>query len=436
MVHWKFHAPALLVGVISLLVYPVQADWTNVKLDMLMGADLLTVAASSPTHACACGMKQGGQSVTPVIFCTDDGETWSPSNTPSGCVQMAFVDDDLGFMADLFGKVFRTDDGGKSWTKVAEASLGTGIFNMAGVSDIAVSPSKEIIWIQTYEGKYAVSPDGGETWEKPKQPLPVPTGGDLSAIAVSIVGDHVWVAGGDDGEPPGTDDFGDPTPARPGGLGFLIRSSDGGETFETLISDHEKCFFDISFVNPSKGVIAGGTLQKGGAVLGHTEDGGANWSMMSPPELPDEEVMMPNSTPKAHSKCLHAELFGKEVGIAFCGTGAIGENGHYGLYRTEDGGVNWGISPGYKAAFKQPLGSATDVYAAAFPDCHTGWVSGAMNLIQRYTASDTSLDCEAGGSPGDEEEEENNRGGSESCSQLNLGNRRSPSLFSTLLSLL
>lgn len=400
-------AAAFLAGSTLLVAEPAGAEWKNQMIYPDQNTNLVAAAASGPTHACACGLQQssGGGSPTVLFFCTYDGEKWTKQTNNSYCSTMMFVDANVGFMGDLMGKIFRTDDGGMTWFKQQGVAFGGSLFNMDTVAGFAVSPDKTTVFAVGAAGSLGWSRDGGTTWEKAAKRVALPAGEDIGVTSIAVLGDTVWIAGGDQGAPEGQDEMGNPIPARPAGLGFLLRSQDGGATFETLVEGHADCFFDIAFVSEEKGFFSGGNTAVSGGVVGRTGDGGATWELASLPDLPDTEVLMPKMSNKTVTECSRVAFFGQKVGAALCSTATLDANGFNALFMTTDGGETWEIQPGYRDGFgaqgkNNVLFVGMPAFDLAMPDCHRAWVIGQGALIHRYSADDQSLDCVAGGAPG------------------------------------
>jgi photosystem II stability/assembly factor-like uncharacterized protein len=304
-------------------------------------------------------------------------------------------------MGGLFGKVWRTIDGGASWAEIPEAALAASMSDAVAVVDVEIADGGAVVWIVGGTGKCAHSEDGGATWSTVQAALPAGEG--LAVTAAAIRGGSVWLVGGTPMAEPTDDGTGNTTPGSPAGNGFVLRSDDAGATFATVASGLAYALTDVSFVNPAEGWAAAATYAEGGAAVGYTDDGGATWDFAAPPDLPDEEVVgLAMGATGALAGCLGVRFFGREVGVALCTTRTFEFDGSNGLYLTTDGGATWAIQSGYKAAFPGQLMAASALVDTAFVDCHAGWVAGEGKVIARWDNDDAALDCEAGGAPGDD----------------------------------
>lgn len=134
-----------------------------------------------------------------VYRTTDGGRSWTQmSATPRGITErqramrvaatvadfvpsLWFVSEQVGLMARLDGEVYRTSDGGTTWTKVW--TIESPIRNIFFISD-------QKGWLTGERGLIARTTDGGLTWSKE----PAPTSADLTSIFF-INEQTGWVAG-------------------------------------------------------------------------------------------------------------------------------------------------------------------------------------------------------------------------------------------------
>ena len=75
-----------------------------------------------------------------------------------------------------------------------------------------------------------------------------------------------------------------------GDRGVILRTEDGGSTWQSIETEHQCTFSDITWISPQRAVIVGGSLDRvtgisRGIVL-WTQDGGLNWSQTQDAELP------------------------------------------------------------------------------------------------------------------------------------------------------
>ncbi len=422
---------------------PLLAGWTYQQGNGNEDDNLLAVGAAGPILASAAGFSQAGGNPSPLYFRTTDGETWSTGDFQGYGGAIEFVDESTGMLVNLFGAAFRSTDAGASWVALPDANLGAGTM-MDGdyAADIAISPSRQAIWIVGGTGKCAYSNDGGQTWSKTTVQIP---GADASLTSGAAVGETVWLAGGRASASEEVDPITEETtPGHPAGSGFVMRSDDGGQTVQTVASGLSYAVNGISFVNLDEGWLAGGTHAEGGAVLGATTDGGATWTTAAPPDFPDEECFVGMGASVVPGTCWKVRFFGRQVGVALCTTATWESDGSNGLFLTADGGATWQHQAGYREAIPAE-GMAelalvnSPIFDVSFSDCHRGWLVGRGKIIMRWDNDDQAMDCVAGGAPSeegapDDEGEADDDEGSSSCGCAAAGAAGRP-LLGMLLSL-
>ncbi len=355
-------------------------------------------AAPGASVACAAGWVNTGSSPQVLFARTDNGDNWTEGGFNGYAGALAMVDNSIGFMGGILGKVWKTTDGGVSWVEIPEATLGGGtLTDSEFIADIVVSQNGQTVLIVGLSGLIAISLDQGSTWDK--EEVSVPSGGSLTAGAV--IGENIWFVGGTPSEEPTEgDDWEDPTPGHAGGDGFVLYSDDGGSSFDTIASNLEYELTDVSFVNPLEGWASASTSTEGGAAVGKTSDGGETWDFVSVPDFPEGEVFgVAMGASLVPAGCSGVEFFGREVGVAVCTSATFEADGATGLFLSTDGGASWEIQPGYKDAFASQMASMATIFDMAMIDCHRGWLVGGGKVIQRWDNDDQSLDCSQGGAP-------------------------------------
>lgn len=180
-----------------------------------------------------------------VYRSTDKGKTWTHMGLPGagqiGKIQVHPKDPDVVFVAalgSLFGRndergVFRSTDGGRSWTKVLFVNDST------GVVDIAMNPANPRILFATawraqrlpwtmisgsMDGGVYRSKDGGDTWEKLSAGLPKGLFGKAGVTVSPANPERVWaIIEGEEEK----------------GEGGVYRSDNGGDSWRRITGEKQ-----------------------------------------------------------------------------------------------------------------------------------------------------------------------------------------------------
>lgn len=186
-----------------------------------------------------------------------------------------FITPQTGWYVNGSGKIYKTVDGGASWTEKL-SQPGT-YFRAVGFVDerhgfagnIGTDYFPKVTdTIPLYETK-----DGGETW----QPVTGIKGPAVKGIcAIEIVKKPFINAGQLDYK---TSIF---AAGRVGGPAFLLKSEDDGTTWQSIdLSKYCKMILDVKFFDEKNGVISAGSdaaVEKSNALILTTGDGGKTWT--------------------------------------------------------------------------------------------------------------------------------------------------------------
>jgi photosystem II stability/assembly factor-like uncharacterized protein len=169
-----------------------------------------------------------------------------------------FVDVLTGYLVNTRGEIWKTTDGGESWSqKLSKGSetrfRSVGFANdLVGWAGTVMSPAELL-----YETR-----DGGETWTDITNRI---SGQDPAGICgLSVVDESVAFGVGAF--------FGQP---------FLIRTVDGGQNwFSFSLAQHTATLIDVHFFDRNVGIAVGGNSPdlEGEAVVLRTTSGGLTWS--------------------------------------------------------------------------------------------------------------------------------------------------------------
>ena len=311
---------AAVIGSLALLCSLVFADWT--QLTSGTPRDLNSVAFPEGTQV-GYAVGAGGT----IVKTTDGGANWTPqvSGTPNGLNSVYFVDNSTGYAVGATGTGLKTTDGGATW------------------NSMSVGASQDLRAVQFVGGAgYTCSyqPTGGSTLYKTTdagaswQPLGLP-GAAARATCLCFASQSLGLVAG----------LG----------GYVVRTIDGGQSFEYLGPGTTQYFYGVAFARNSTttAYIVGDT-----ATIIKTADAGTYWSPMNAPYADVyRSVCAPVDASNAY---------------------AVGGGG-------EEGGMivkNIGTSFWYH----QNSGASTTLNSVCFPNGNdTGYVVGVGGVILKTT---------------------------------------------------
>lgn len=262
-----------------------------------------------------------------VLRTADGGRSFSPRAVPAQgglFTALMFRNPNEGIAATNGGDIFRTTNGGESWTQEFDGNAGLAGVLFTGTQAVAVGDG----------GTFLVSADGGDTWTRPASDPGAPTPpavtfanvrcDSATVCLINTAGSKLFRT--TDGGRSFTDtnafnavgiDYASATRAvAVGGLGHTQISDDGGASFATLGARSNFAFF--TRVRATSADVAHAVGSSG--ALARTVDGGETWANVGVPTSADvSDVWFPNA----------------EDGYA------LDFNG--GLFRTENGTGSWSI---------------------------------------------------------------------------------------------
>lgn len=307
-----------------------------------------------------------------LVSCSDDdcvtcppcGEKggWIVQETPTteSLTKMAVIDSRTVVASGLVGTVVRTGDGGATWKTVPTGTTET-------LRDVYFLDETHG-WIVGDNGTALASTDAGASWT----PFTVPTVTHLREIIFTDT-ETGFIGGGPIGSETGnpvllktvdggltwtasdfpftirTMFFADPDHGFAGGGDQLVRTTDGGESWEPSPHGHTGWLGCVYFAGVLDGWVSGG-----GGFVAVTHDGGLSW-----------ETQNSGTTRNV------IQIFALDAARCWYVARSPGA-----LAATNDGGVTWEFQT-------LPAGSIpSDV---AFADSLTGWVCGLEGLILKTT---------------------------------------------------
>ena len=175
-----------------------------------------------------------------VFKTTDGGKTWTPQKTPTldYLFGVDFASPTHGVVVGKSGVILTTDDGGNTWTK-EKSPTDRNLFSV-------MFASPQHVWAVGDWGAVIESKDGGKTWT------------DRSLTDDVVLTSQSWPD--------------EKTGYLAGEFGTVKKTTDGGKTFETIGTGTDKTIFGIAFPSTQKGWAVG----IDGLVM-RTSDGGATW---------------------------------------------------------------------------------------------------------------------------------------------------------------
>ena len=243
-------------------------------------------------------------------------------------------------------RIYRTENGGSTWTLVHESPHPAAFFDAIVFWDAL----RGMVFSDPVDGHFLLlhTADGGRTWrelETAGLPAPLPGEGGFAAsgtMMAALPPDHLWIA---------TSHHGRILASRDGGAGWTV-------TVPPMARGSATCgVFSLAFRDPLWGVAVGGDYQAEEARDGTaawTEDGGRTWH-----------------------PCEQALPGGYRSGAAFQpGTGRVVAVGHNGSDWSADGGRTW-----------RPLGTGR-YHGVAFSPAGEGWAAGPQGRKVESPGSD------------------------------------------------
>jgi len=234
------------------------------------------------------------------IFRTaDGGKTFTKSETNShrGLLSLACFDDGTVFVVGQKGLALRSNDHGATWQE-----LNTGVQkNLISVA----FPTRDLGIAVGDAGTIIRTEDGGKSWTS----VPLPANVPLPEEAAEVVdpGDILLY------------DVSFPTPERGwivGEFGTIFTTTDGGKTWAAQKSPVESTLFGVKFTDTDHGWAVGID-----SVMLHTADGGTTWERTKIPLRPGFALAL-----------YSVDVSGKDGW-------AIGDSGF--VLQTSDGGDTW-----------------------------------------------------------------------------------------------
>ena len=265
---------------------------------------------------------------------------------------VAFIDADRGFYGNGAGRIFRTSDGGTTWSKIFEKP-GTFVRCLATVGEKVVimgNIGPGYFPGVTDETPLYRSEDGGETWS----PVTSIEGPPVVGLCALTVVEVPFVNAGNLDRRPRIVGVG-----RVGGPTAYVWSDDLGKTWrQAALPEVAAMAFDVHFLDESNGFIAAATsvdvARSNGLILA-TKDGGATWNAVHRSSRPFE-LTWKFAFPSATTGYCTLQSYDPDPA-----------NKDRFVLKSTDGGATWSEVPLVADHAVRPFG-------IAFVDDRRGWV--------------------------------------------------------------
>jgi photosystem II stability/assembly factor-like uncharacterized protein len=316
---------------------------------------IATVEAGKPAAPAAAPAKQAEAAPAAAA---PTGPAWTKLPTepyPGKQDDIFFVNEKVGWYGNGAGKVFRTTDGGDSWTKVWEQK-GTFVRCLAFLDQkVGVMGNVGPGYFPGVTDPVPVyrTEDGGTTWA----PVTAIEGEPVVGLCAFDIVQVPFVNAGNLDRRPRIIGVG-----RVGGPAAYIWSDDLGKTWkQAKLPAIATMAFDVRFLDEKRGFIASATdadVQNAHALILATEDGGATWNEVYRSARPFE-LTWKFSFPDAKTGYCTIQSYNPDPAAS-----------QRFVAKTTDGGKTWTEMPLVDDAKVREFG-------VAFVDADTGWV-GAM----------------------------------------------------------
>lgn len=292
----------------------------------------------------------------------DGGATWNDEDVPTegSLYSMEFADAMRGWAVGDDATILRYDadgapEGSQDWQQQdLAAEQNHTVTDLSFVDD-------ETGWAVGRQGKKFQTADGGATW------VPYETGYWLEAVDF-VDAETGWAAG-----------------AEP-----ILRTTDGGDSWEQLDSEGDRGWFDVAALDETTAWVVG--LDDDDPAIMRTTDGGDQWASVAPdlgetaPKgvafadaqtgwVVGQEGLILHTTDGGDDwEAQDADIDERLLDIAAIDgqtAWAVGDEGA--ILHTADGGESWEVQP-----------SSTDetLVGVAFVDAGTGWAVGQEGVIR------------------------------------------------------
>ena len=185
-----------------------------------------------------------------ILRSSDKGQTWleTVGRTLEAHFSISAFDDTTALMSGLAGKIYRTEDGGKSWSTI-QLETPNPMFNVFAL------PGTPHAWAVGHFNTLFYSGDKGKTWTRQIYEIPEDMEDEPGLNDVVFIdAQHGWIVGE---------------------FGTILVTEDGGKTWTVQASPVSTPLYAVEFLDAQRGAAVG---SQGRIVV--TEDGGLTWRIV------------------------------------------------------------------------------------------------------------------------------------------------------------
>jgi photosystem II stability/assembly factor-like uncharacterized protein len=348
---------------VLLVAGPAHAGWEHSHNGIGQDAGYFDISVPDAENAYVVGVQDTGTGSTEAVVMVthDGGGSWTahkPSPSPIAFYVSVFAPTGQRAYAGAMGTVWITTTGGASWNASGDAGLNP-IHGLGGYGESLVLASAA-------DGRILRSDSGGASWTDVTNPL----GSEGITGFTFIDATTGWGRAGSRDEDSGVYSG-----------GGLIRTTDGGQTWETLFSGEPRTIAAVSFIDAEHGWLVSNSATS--RTVERTTDGGTTWTPLS----------LPSYTMGSVEQVWDVDFFDRCEGWLIASTGT--EQVTSGFFYTTDGGESWTEIDMAWTAIDTPLPIPVrgNPIVFDFAGRESGFCGGYFEFLGTYSADAPQPDC-------------------------------------------